>query len=183
MKFKNKQNGFVLVVSLIFMLIMTVLAVTAINRSILDEKVTGNLRSQNIALQAAESALRYCQKNLEATGPSGYLPLTPGTTQTIGGIKIIGYPRDIDPSLTIPTAPNKWSDSANWTLETTKTLGLELTTHSASPAQCMIEEYPMKDPLKAKVYVAYQITARGVGGNASSIVWVQQTIRTGNNVN
>ena len=54
----REQNGFVLVVSLIFMLIMTVLAVTAIQRSILDEKVTGNLRSQNIALQAAETALR-----------------------------------------------------------------------------------------------------------------------------
>ena len=172
-----------LVVSLIFMLIMTVLAVTAIHRSILDEKVTGNLRSQNIALQAAETALRYCQKNLEATGPSGHLPLIPGTTQTIGGIKIIGYPRDIDPSSTAPTAPNKWSDRANWTPDNTKTLGLDLTTHSALPAQCMIEEYPMKDLLKAKVYVAYQITARGVGGNANAIVWVQQTIRTGNNIN
>lgn len=183
MKFECKQNGFVLVVSLIFMLIMTVLAVTAINRSILDEKVTGNLRSQNIALQAAETALRYCQKNLEATGPGGNLPLIPGTTQTIGGIKIIGYPRDIEPSSTIPAAPNKWSDRANWTAENTKTLGLNLTTHAVLPAQCMIEEYPMKDLLKAKVYVAYQITARGVGGNANAIVWIQQTIRSGNNIN
>lgn len=183
MTLRRKQNGFVLVVSLIFMLIMTVLAVTAIHRSILDEKVTGNLRSQNIALQAAETALRYCQKDLEATGPDGNLPLIPGTTQTIGGIKIIGYPRDIEPSSTIPPAPKKWSDKLNWTPENTKTLDLDLTLHAALPAQCMIEEYPIKDPLKAKVYVAYLITARGIGGNANTIVWVQQTIRAGNNTN
>ena len=182
MKFKIIQSGFVLVVSLIFLLIMTVLAVTAIHRSILDEKVTGNLRSQNSALQAAETALRYCQKNLEATGPGGNLPLIPGTTQTIGGIKIIGYPSDIESS-TIPVAPYKWADRANWTPENTKTLDLDLTTHATQPAQCMIEEYPIKDRLKAKVYFAYLITARGVGGNANAVVWVQQTIRVGNNIN
>ena len=183
MTLRNKQNGFVLVVSLIFIMIMTVFAVTAISRSILDEKVTGNLRSQNMALQAAETALRYCQKNLEETGPSRSLPLIPGTTQTIGGIKIIGYPRDIEPSLTSAVAPNKWSDKTNWTPENTKIIDLDLTPHAAFPAQCMIEEYPMKDLLKSKVYVAYQITARGVGGNANAVVWIQQTIRSGNNIN
>ena len=183
MKLKRKQNGFVLFVSLIFLLIMTVLAVTSIHRSILDEKVTGNLRSQSIALQAAETALRYCQKNLEATGPGGNLPLTPGTTQTLNGIKIIGYPRDVEPHLTIPAVPTKWSDLANWTAENAKAIDLNLTTHAALPAQCMIEEYPMKDLLKAKVYVAYVITARGVGGTANAVVWLQQTVRAGNNIN
>jgi type IV pilus assembly protein PilX len=179
----RKQNGFVLVVSLIFLLVMTVLAVTSIHRSILDEKVTGNLRSQSNALQAAEIALRHCQKSLEATGPGGNLPLTPGTTQTLSGIKIIGYPRDIEPSFTIPVAPSRWSDLANWTAENAKTIDLNLTTHAALPAQCMIEEYPMKDFLKAKVYVAYVITARGVGSTANAIVWLQQTVRAGNNTN
>jgi type IV pilus assembly protein PilX len=177
-----KQKGFVLVVSLIFLLIMTVIAVTSIQRSILDEKVNGNLRSQNLAFQAAETALRYCQKNLEETGPGGNLPLVPGTTQTIGGIKINGYPTEADFSV-IPPAPKKWSDLSNWTNENAKTLDANLTSHVAAQPQCMIEEYPMKDLLKAKVYVAYVITARGVGGTANSIVWLQQTVRVGNNVN
>lgn len=182
MMIPHKQKGFVLAVGLIFLLIMTVLAITAIQRSILDEKVSGNLRSQNLALQAAETALRYCQKNLEATGPGGNLPLLPGTTRTIGGIKIIGYPSDTETMSSIPPAPTKWSDLTNWTLENAKTIDINLTTHAAAPAQCMIEEYPMKDLLKAKVYVAYVITARGVGGTASAVVWLQQTVRVGNNI-
>lgn len=183
MNLPKKQKGFVLAVGLIFLLIMTVLAITAIQRSILDEKVSGNLRSQSLALQAAETALRYCQKSLEATGPGGNLPLVPGTTQTLDGIKIIGYPSDTESTSTIPAEPTKWSDLANWTDENAKTIDLNLTTHAAAPAQCMIEEYPMKDLLKAKVYVAYVITARGVGGTANAIVWLQQTVRVGNNIN
>ena len=179
----QQQKGFVLAVGLIFLLIMTVLAITAIQRSILDEKVSGNLRSQSIALQAAETALRYCQKNLEATGFGGNLPLAPGTTHTVDGIKIIAYPSDIESISTIPPAPLKWSDLGNWTVENAKTIELNLTTHAAAPAQCMIEEYPMKDLLKAKIYVAYVITARGVGGTASAVVWLQQTVRVGNNIN
>ncbi len=178
-----RQGGFVLVVNLIFLLVMTILAVTAIQRSILDEKISGNLRSQNLALQAAETALRYCQKNLESTGPGGNLPLVPGTAQTLNGIKIIGYPSNIELPTSIPPAPTKWSDLANWSIENTKTIDLNLTMHVAAPAQCMIEEYPMKDLLKAKVYVAYVITARGVGGTANAIVWLQQTVRVGNNIN
>lgn len=177
-----KQKGFVMVVSLIFLLIMTVLAVTSIQRSILDEKVNGNLRSQNLAFQAAETALRYCQKNLEATGPGGNLPLVPGTTHTIDGIKINEYPADMDLSVASP-APMKWSDLRNWTSANAKTLDVSLTSHVAAQPQCMIEEYPMKDILKAKVYVAYVITARGVGGTANAIVWLQQTVRVGNNTN
>lgn len=180
---EKRQKGFVLAVGLIFLLVMTVLAVTAIQRSILDEKVSGNLRSQSLALQAAETALRYCQKNLEATGPGGNLPLVPGTTQTLNGIKIIAYPSNTEPTSTTPPAPTKWSDMANWTLENVKTIDLNLTMHTAAPAQCMIEEYPIKDALKAKVYVAYVITARGVGGTANAVVWLQQTVRVGNNIN
>ncbi|MBX9869932.1 MAG: hypothetical protein K2X63_09050, partial [Burkholderiaceae bacterium] len=41
----NQQRGFVLVVSLIFLVVMTLLATSAIRKNILDEKLVGNLRS------------------------------------------------------------------------------------------------------------------------------------------
>jgi type IV pilus assembly protein PilX len=179
----NRQRGFVLVVSLIFLLVMTVLAVTAIKRSILDEKVNGNLRQQNLALQAAETALRHCEKSLAATGPGGNLPLVPGTTHTLNGIKINPYPASLELVSITPPAPVKWTELSNWTTENAKTIDLSLTPHVAEPAKCMIEEYPMKDLLKAKIYVAYVITARGVGGTVNATVWLQQTIRVGNNIN
>lgn len=52
------QRGITLVMTLVFLLLLTILGVTAINTSTLQEKMSGNLRDQDVAFQAAESALR-----------------------------------------------------------------------------------------------------------------------------
>lgn len=49
------QQGTVLVTSLLFLLIMTILGVSAMNTNVLEEKMVGNLRQQQIAFQAADS--------------------------------------------------------------------------------------------------------------------------------
>lgn len=54
----SRQRGITLILSLIFLLLLTILGVTAINMSTLQEKMSGNLRDQDVAFQAAESALR-----------------------------------------------------------------------------------------------------------------------------
>jgi len=53
-----RQRGVTLVVSLIFLLILTILGVTAINTSSLQQKMAGNLRDSDMALQSAETGLR-----------------------------------------------------------------------------------------------------------------------------
>ena len=53
------QRGITLIMSLLFLLLLTILGVTAINMSTLQEKMSGNLRDQDVAFQSAESALRY----------------------------------------------------------------------------------------------------------------------------
>ena len=52
------QRGMVLVVSLVFLLVLTILGLAAIQNTSLEERMAGNLRSENVALQAAEAALR-----------------------------------------------------------------------------------------------------------------------------
>lgn len=54
----NHQSGAVLILSLIMLLVMTVLGVTAMQSTVLEEKMAGNFRDRNIAFQAAEAALR-----------------------------------------------------------------------------------------------------------------------------
>jgi len=56
---RSRQRGVTLVMSLIFLLLLTILGVTAISTSTLQEKMSGNLRDQDVAFQAAESALRF----------------------------------------------------------------------------------------------------------------------------
>ncbi len=51
------QSGAVLIVSLIILLILTVIGVSAMSTSSLEEKMAGNLRDQSVSFQAAESTL------------------------------------------------------------------------------------------------------------------------------
>lgn len=55
---KNKQKGTVLVFSLVILSVLTLIAVTSLKTSIMDEKMTGNFRDGEIALQAAEAGMR-----------------------------------------------------------------------------------------------------------------------------
>lgn len=53
----NHQKGSVLLIGLMMLLVLTILAISVMNLSTTSEKLTGNQRDQNIAFQAAESAL------------------------------------------------------------------------------------------------------------------------------
>ena len=55
----NKQSGAVLVVSLIFLLVLTVIGVAAMQNTSLEEKMAGNVKDRNLAFQNAESARRH----------------------------------------------------------------------------------------------------------------------------
>lgn len=55
---RTAERGAALVFSLIFLLILTVLGVTAMTTSSLQEKMAGNLRDQFMAMESVESAVR-----------------------------------------------------------------------------------------------------------------------------
>ncbi|MFZ6674977.1 pilus assembly PilX family protein [Undibacterium sp. Xuan67W] len=158
----QSQRGFVLATSMIFLLIMTILAITAIRRSTLDEKVAGNLREQNLAFQAAERALRYCQNDLE----------------TVGTIAVR--------KLGVTDMPTEWSTKANWQAGGfATTLPAGTVANVITQPQCMIEEWLMRPTPgvpkgSGREGDVYLITARGVGATSGAVVWLQSTIRTGN---
>ena len=55
---KKTQRGTVLVVGLLLLFIMTLIGVTAMKTTSLDEKMAGNMRDRSLAFQSAESVLR-----------------------------------------------------------------------------------------------------------------------------
>jgi type IV pilus assembly protein PilX len=52
------QRGFILIVALIMVLLMTIIGLAAIRGSNLQELMAGNMRDRNLAFQAAEAGLR-----------------------------------------------------------------------------------------------------------------------------
>jgi len=61
---KQNQAGVVLVISLIMLLLLTLIGITSVQVTSLEEKMAGNVRSQNIAFQSAETALRAAERVL-----------------------------------------------------------------------------------------------------------------------
>jgi type IV pilus assembly protein PilX len=69
----RRQRGLTLVAILVTMLALAFLALGAMNSSVLQERMAGNARDQNVALQAAEAALRDAERDIEANlGQSGF---------------------------------------------------------------------------------------------------------------
>jgi len=80
MKYKNtmqKQQGIALVISLIMLLLMTLLSVSSMKSTILEEKMAGNYKNRNTAFQSAEAGLRAGETYLATTI---VLPLFDGST-------------------------------------------------------------------------------------------------------
>ena len=62
-----QQKGSVLIVSLVFLLLLTIVGVSAMNMTNLEEKMTGNFRDHDLAFQTAEAALLDGEAFVEAT--------------------------------------------------------------------------------------------------------------------
>ena len=100
----SKQQGAALAVSLIILLLMTLIAVTGMQTTTLEEKMAGNSRDRNLAFQAAESALRQGETWLE-----GFANTTEfGDGEGTGGTAIGLYDEDNN---ALHTDSDTWTDA------------------------------------------------------------------------
>lgn len=61
----KQQTGSVLLISLIFLVVLSVLGLTSVQTSILEERMAGNTRDKELAFQSAEATLRYAEKYID----------------------------------------------------------------------------------------------------------------------
>lgn len=92
----SQQRGSALIVSLLMLVVLTLIGITAVGTSTLEEKMAGNIRDQHVAFQAAEVALRDAEDFIEGLASTAAFDGTDGL-----------YPTDSDPDID----PN----SATWT--------------------------------------------------------------------
>jgi len=78
------QDGFALITSLMFLVILTVLAVSAMGTNSAEEKMLGFSRDRQIALQAAEAALRDAERYLLTGNISGATGFTSNCSSGAG---------------------------------------------------------------------------------------------------
>jgi len=156
------QSGAALMVALVMLLVLTVLGVTAIRTTTLQEKMAGNMRDANLAFQAAEASLR----DGETLVRGAVLPPFDGTNGLL----------QVEPDA---GRPEFWS-TYNWA-NSRVTAGVN---YVAAPPNYVVEELPPVPveggserfgPLPDVGF--YRVTARGFGGTTDAVSILQTVYR------
>jgi type IV pilus assembly protein PilX len=61
---RARQNGAILVTSMLLLLVLTVLGITMMKMTNMQERMASNVRDSNMALQGAEAALRFAEDSI-----------------------------------------------------------------------------------------------------------------------
>jgi len=176
---RRPQEGVVLILALVLLAVISMVAIMSVRGSISTEAVAKNLRTSAVALQAAETALRYCEEQvLSGNIANGVVALT------INELSLTGT----------ETIPTLWATRANWanasianTLSTT-VANSDDTAARALPVlpQCMIERYGLPTTQGGVPRESYLITSVGYstdyrtsGGQVISggETWLQSILR------
>lgn len=169
------QSGVVLVASLMFLLVMTMLGLSGMQGTSLEEKMTGTMRDRALAFQAAESALRAAEASLS---PGGSLPSF--TTGGANGFfsKSVAAPPDLKAVWNSPNQVSRYSgeDLAHVAQVPTYIIEeLSYTSGGGSDTGGSLRGDIPAEAGAAKTW--YRVTARGTGGTDAAVVVLQSVYR------
>lgn len=158
----KQQSGAVLVISLIMLLLLTLIGITGMQTTSLEEKMAGNMRDKDLAFQAAESALKAAEASLSPTPPAFSDAGTDGFYSTAS---------------TIPTDAAIRTDSF-WTSQPKHTSSVTTLGNGIAPPVYIIQQLPAAcfnpggcppNPTSTP----YKLTVRATGGSTNAVVILQ----------
>lgn len=169
---KRGQQGVVLAFCLIFLLVLTLLAVTGMETAVIEERMAGNMQDSNQAFQAAEAAMEQAEAWLAGQAT---LPATSSNGATV--VWTVDGP---DPD----SDSDEWwleRDASWWTTNADSIAGLQ---EVATQPQYVIEEYFTSTDGQSlaigtgefsNTRVVHRITVRGTGNSDNSQVLLQSS--------
>ena len=158
-------------VSLLLLLVMTMIGVTAVQVTSLEEKMAGNTRDRNLAFQAAEAALRVGENAIAAAvavDANGQLTgMGIATFEALFNGATTGY-------YAAGTVPGDLltGDTQSWGGDNVVSANVDLAS-VAAPPKYVIEKLNSAD---AKQH-PFRITSYATGGTDSAVVVLQSTYR------
>lgn len=160
-----KQNGMVLIVGLMFLLILTLIGVSAMNSTALSEKLTQNLRDSTAAFEAAEASMSDGEAWIQAQAT------IPSAVTTCSSSPCNVWAAN--------TLSNIYQQSSSWWTSNAKTFSGSLYGVIAQP-QYIIEFYSFvpyelspESLSKGQGYYYYRVNARGTGATTNAQVNLQ----------
>ncbi len=165
----HRQSGVALIVGLIVLVLLTLISVTAIRMTTLEERMASNLRNQGVAFQAAETALREAEAFVASNATEfNPLKLFNGPFQNTSETPCVN-------GLCGTTDPLQSDNISSATGLRTATTGIY---NISSEPQWMIELIRIDPSVdSSRLYATLRLTARAVGIDDNSVVQLQSTFR------
>lgn len=180
----GRQRGVALITGLIFLVVLTLISVTAARMSSLEERMSGNMRDRSLAMQAAEMALRDAERDILGGAGITRAPAISGLT----GFDSVCTAGLCYNGLAGNASGTNWTTTPVWSLPVvnnmtaapsvaygTNTGATGIAGLSAQPRY--IIEGIQKQETGTTVYY-YRITVRAQGANANTVVWLQEIFRS-----
>jgi type IV pilus assembly protein PilX len=178
----QRQQGVALITGLIFLVVLTLIGITASRMASLEERMSGNMRDRSLAMQAAEMALRDAERDIRGgagvTRASAISGLTNFVSACTNGLcynglngSANGTDWNVTPvwSLVSMTAAPSVAYSDNTTAPFIPGL-------SAQP-RYLIEGVKKNVPGSGGSVFYYRITVRAQGANPNTVVWLQEVLK------
>jgi type IV pilus assembly protein PilX len=164
------QGGAVLIISLFILLIMTLVGITSMSTTSLEEKMAGNMRDKNIALQSTEAALE------DGEGWLASLGTEPADATSCGSPPCDVWALNILPSLA--------DQSVSWWQANAREYGTagakDISDVNTDPYFVVEAQAYVRDNLDSGQNPPtgrnfYRVTARGTGGSDDAQAVLQST--------
>lgn len=172
----RRQCGVALVMALVFLLLLTIIGIAALNTTSLEEKMAQNIKDRNLAFQAAESGLILAENWVYTQIGK---PVFPSTSSGLhlpdadsDGIE--NWEENIWSGSTVVTYPNTPSQSGGGTLGKVNTQPKYIIEDMGEVSETS-GSLVMSSNYKGKGTTVLRITARGTGGTDAAVVMVQST--------
>lgn len=160
----NNQRGVVLIMSLTILMVLTLIGVSAMKTSSMQERMSGNARDYQIAFEAAEIALRAGEDYVKSIATTADF--------SSGGANGKYVAR-------LTTASGAWQTESNWTSGNTSPVTLlNVSKYPEFMVEIVDSTYGQVEDLTpgggaSGVIALFRVTARGYGKNPNTKVMLQ----------
>ena len=176
----DSARGISLVIVLIFLVILSSLAIVAIQGSGLSARIAGNEADRTLAFQAAEAALRDAENDIANVIADGITPCSSATP--VCRIDPIYRGNGFDTSCPLGRCiPNTttpvWETAANW--DATSTKSVVYGTYTGATTIPVVSRQPryMLEYFKQGDFAVYRVTAVGFGANDTTRAYLQTAVK------
>ena len=181
----TRQRGVVLVVSLLFLVVLTLLGIATMRTNVIEERLAGNSRDWGLAFQAAEAALRDGAADIQSgtrfVGKTGFA--NGCSTTGLCNVETDGTPIWQDMVISANTGWISGADTAPSVKYGTYTGAYPATISGVSKQPRYLIEFIMKTGslgINVPGNYVYRITARGFGASedANGVPLARVTLQT-----